>query len=462
MDLEANERKLICLSSSADMDIYPSNSRTFFCNKCPLTIRPRSPDDNLYVRLLAVGLSVDTAQDPQPGHVKVHLYQVGEQLEPTAAGGDFNRLLGGFTHPSPHYSGRLKKRGEDGRVPQSRDGEPAQPHYPYTYKSFGYTPHLVLRHTNIDHFQVLLTDSNNQRFRVERGAATLLLLEVVSEAAVMDRGSFNVTCRSYQPALYPDNTLNRFTVPLPEMFELRNYEMTLLNVVYPQYMTEDCHTSIRVEDEIYDVDLQNIDNLDAWIATVNRDLARGELGKQLRLEKVEYEMDISGRRFHRLALIRRRLPPGQQQANYLQVGLSWNFLRLAGAKDANRALLMMTMGQRVEFEDTPSLDNVLPNPVAILMSDAVNPGAVGNELKPVFTCVEVKHQWFSDATLLESTSMMYEPAHLHYTDVKPTPFSSISFEFNNPGHQLTPRNFRGHHPTDAISVTIAFRPKRLT
>jgi len=459
MELQENGRRLICLSSSSNLDIFPNNYRTFFSNKCPLTIKSNNPDENLYVRLLAIGLSVDTAQDPQPGHVKVHLYQVGEQLEP-AFGQDFNRLLGGFTHPDPRYS-NLRKRQDNGRVAQARDGEAPQPHYPYTYKTFGYTPHLTLRHSNVDQFQVLLTDSNNRRFRVERGAATVVLLEVVSEADVMDRGSFNVTCRSYQPTLYPGNTLNRFTVPLPEMFELKNYEMTLLNVVYPQYMTEVCITSIRVENEIYDVSLQNIDTLDDWIDTVNVDLARGVFGKELRVEKAEYEMDISGRRFYRVALIRRRLPHGQQQSNYLQVGLSWNFLRVAGAKDANFTLLMMTMGQRVEFEDTPSLDNVLPNPVAMLMCDAVKPGVVGNELKPVFTCVEVKHQWFNDATILENTTTLYEAPHLHYTDVKQTPFSSISFEFNNPGQHLTLRNFQSRHPDDAISVTVAFRPKRM-
>ena len=492
MDFDGGARKNVCLVSCNDTDIFPGNSRVFFSNKCPGTLHSKNPDEVLFVRMKAIGLAVDVAQQLQPGYVRVHLYEVGEQLEPSHGQQHFNRMLGGFTHPEPEffYQEELLKQEQQLRQLKGEKRE-EDVRYPYTFKTFGYTPHLALRYSNIDKFQVLLTDAHNQRFRVERGPPTILFLEVLSESEVMDKGSFNVSCRSTQKEIYPNNTLHRFTVPLPEMFDLQNYEVTLLNVIYPPGLTEECITSMRVENEVYDINLHNIKDISTWVKTMNKDLKLGHYGRELRFVAHLVRDLVTGQRKRHISLVRLPKPPGEQQNNFLQVRLSWSLLRMLGQTDANLALLMLTVNQRVDFDSDPSLNNILPNPVALLMCDIVKPGIIGKHMRHLLGCVGVKHRWFDspqinvddssnnnnndnndnsnnnnnnnkkDKKNMTLTTKMYEPAHLHYVDVKETPFSSISFEFINPTLDLSERAFRSVNPDDSITVTLAFRPKRI-
>jgi len=427
----------VCLISSNNLNLFPRNSRTRFTNRFSSTIKNQNQDELLFVRLRAVGLAIDLQQPEQPGYVKVQLWQVGEQLE----GHGFNRLLGGFEHPAEEAHIR---RGEQ--------------HFGYTYKTFAYTPFLPLRYKSLDQFQILLTDVKNKRIRIEQGPPTVVLLEIQSESEMSDRGSFSITCHSSKLDTYPSNNLSAFTSPLPEMFDLKKYEVALLSVVYPNDMGENCTAIIHVENEEYVINLQDVPNVYSLAYEVNTAMAKGDLGREL-----EFEVIRTADGEQRMTLTRRLLPHAEhlQQKKFLHVTLSWTFLKVLGDAQSSNRLLMLVPGEKITFSQTPCLDNVWPNPVAMLMCDVIKPGWVGDHMKQLLTCVPVKHKSFeTEQQQLRTMAKLHEPAHLHYVDVKETPFNSISFQFVNPGDGMHQREFTlDPASSECITISLSFRPK---
>jgi len=428
MELEEGDKRTVCLVSCNNLELYPSNSRTHFINHFATVITNQTQSQTLYARLKAVGLAVDRTQPRQPGYVKVQLYEIANQLQ----GRGFNRLLGGFEHPQDSTS-------------------------TYTYTTFGDTPFLPFRESNLDQLHVVLTDVNDKNFRIEQGPPTIVLIEVVSESIMEDEGSFTVTCRSNDSNnVYTHNKPAHFTSALAEMFDLNKYEVCLLNVVYPNIMTETCKVTIRVEDEFYIVNLKDdVFDLESFLFKVNMEMGKGFFGQELR-----FSVTRNAEQETRVQLRRERMPFGayKHQKPHLQVSFSWIFLQILGQTNSYNSLLMMAVGQKILFDSKPSYQSAKPGPMAMLMCDAVKAGWVGNKMRPLLTCLPVKLQ-DRQADQLEST--IYQPPHLHYVDVKETPFSNITFEFVNPGQGMLTRDFLIDSASDeSVTVTLSFRPKR--
>ncbi len=440
MELESNTRINVCLISSNNLDFHPNNTRTSFANNFSDNIRNKKEGESLFVRLQAIGLAIDWNQDTQPGYVKVQLWEVGEQLE----GEGFNRLLAGFEHPV-----------EGVHVPTGENS------IGFTYKTFAYTPFLPLRYNSLNRFEILLTDVNNRPFRIEQGPPTVVLLEVIAESEMTDRGSFNITCQSRSNTTYPSNTYSFFKSPLPEMFDLKNYEVALLNVVFPNDLSENCMTYICVEEERYYLNLQDVASIEEWVFSMNRELSKGETAQELKFLPTHDAQSNQSR----LVLQRERMPDGAHvgQKPFLHITMSWSLLKLLGETRSTNSLLMLAPGEKIQFTREPSLENVWPNPVALLMCDAVKSSLVGNSLKPLLSCVSVKHEAFQARNEENLKVRMYEPSHIHYVDVKDTPFNTISFEFLNPGEGMHRREFILNSGSDeCVTVTLCFRPKKLT
>ena len=431
MELEESDKRSVCLVSTNNMDLFPSNSRTHFINHLATVIRNQTQTQTLYARLKAVGLAVDRTQPSQPGYVKVQLYEIANQLQ----GRGFNRLLGGFEHP--------------------QDGTST-----YTYKTFGDTPFLPFREPNLAQLHVILTDVNDKRFRIECGPPTIILIEVVSESIMEDEGSFTVTCRSNDSDnVYTHNKPGHFTSALAEMFDLNNYEVCLLNVVYPNIMTETCKATICVEDEFYIVDLKDdVTDLESFLFKINMEMSKGFFGQELRFGVIR-----NARQEKRVQLTRERMPYGadKHQRPHLQVTFSWIILQILGQTNSYNSLLMMAVGQKILFDSKPSYQSAKPAPIAMLMCDAVKAGWVGNKMRPLLTCLPVTVQEREAGQAAQVESTIYQPPHLHYVDVKGTPFSNITFEFVDPGQGMLTRDFRIDSASDeSVTVTLSFRPKR--
>ena len=292
----------VCLISTGNLDLYPLNCRTYFTNSVPLSLSHHR-DQDLYVRLRSVGLSYDTDK-PAPGYVKVQLNEVEEQASGFK---NYNRVLGGFEYPPPNLSFQN-----------------------YVFKTFGTEqPYLPLRMRLLSQLQVLITDNDNVRIDVESGAPTVVLLEIVAEDEMRENNSFCVTCNSYQPDTYLGNTLSQFTCPLPETIELKDYEVALTSVVFPPQMSEQSVAQFMVETELYSYNLLEYKLFSDLIDTINSDLEKNQLGRELKFVRQVYRNE-TGRTTVSMSLRRRKLPAGEQQNNFLQVRFSWVFNQIMG------------------------------------------------------------------------------------------------------------------------------------
>ena len=421
----------VCLSSSSNLDIFPNNNRTFFTNTLPVSMSNHEQKE-IFVRVKSVGLAIDPAQPPV-GYVKIQLFEVEEQASGFRK---FDRVLGGFEYPG---------KNEDGSN--------------YVFKTFGAeTPFLPLRFQILNQLRILITDINDKRINLDSGGPTIVYLEIVTEDEMRDQNSFCITCSSNQPDLFISNTLAKFTCPLPEMIELHDYEVALINVVYPPLMREESVIEFQVENEMYSYNLLDYSSITNLIRAINTDLQKMPLGRELQFVRRAFK-SAEGRTTMCVGIKRGRAPVGVPQANYLQIKFTWAFNQVLGEYKNLQNVLMLRAGEIYVFSGEPNLYAVLPNPVALLTCDAVTPSLVGGELKPLLNCVPVKLQAIYNVQGGVGVKM-HEPKHLHYVNVKETPFDSISFEFLNPGLKLYPRIFHSDNPLDCVSITLAFRPKR--
>ena len=439
MSIRSTDRpRTVCLISSLDSHIFPFNSRSFFSNSfvSPLA----NPDQTeFYVTVRCVGLSVDTRVqvDGGPGCCKVQLYEVEEQ----ASGTTYDRCLTSFPYPAVTEATRI---GNDN----------------YNFHTFDRAPFLPLRLEVLDKLTILFTDENDQKLTITSGSPSVVLLELLSGDEMTERHSFNITCRSLQYQLYEQNTLSKFTAPLQEMLHLKDYEVALLNVVFPSDMYEACVGSFRVEDEVYNYDLANMVSVQQLLDAVNADLRRGVYGNEIRF----YQVGVGGivQPPGRVQIYRRQnLPPtlaGQQDV--IRVQFSWGFARAMGDLAGLAPDALMMRGHSFFFPVPADLELAKPNPVALLTCDVVKPSILGGELDQLLNVVPVRlQQWAGNRQA--ARTMMYEPASIHYQDVKETPFDSLSFQFLTPGNRVGKRMFMTRDPqNNCVIVTLGFRPKK--
>lgn len=428
-----SQRFTVCLISTSNLDLFPTNTRTFFTNTVPLALS-NFEQKELYVRLRSVGLSVDKSK-PAPGYVKIQLHEMEEQASGYKK---YDRVLGGFEYP------------QDSGFEN------------YVFKTFGIDePFLPLRIQIVSQLRIIVTDVHDRIIDIESGAPTVILLEVVTEDEMREQNSFCVTCTSYQPDMFVGNTLGHFTCPLPETIELKNYEVALSSVVFPTQMTEECTAHFQVEEELYVYNLMEMADIGTLMKKMNRDLQYGDFGRELKFIRRLYRND-AGRTALAIALVRKEADEEEdyKQQPYLQVRMSWTFSRVMGELENRQRMLMLKPGERYIFSGgEPTLFAAIPNPVAILSCDAVQTSWVGGQLLPILNCVPIRIGILYDVAGGTAVKM-HEPNHLHYVNVKETPFDTISFQFLNPGVSLEQRLFTSPDRTDAIVITLAFRPKR--
>lgn len=437
---ESDTRTLIYLLSSSNLDVFPDNSRSFFANRFARSLANRV-SKSYFVRLRSIGLS-SRPREPRKGYLNVNLYEVEQQH----SGLEYNRRLGGFRYPPPpEYTSDGEKKPQE-----------------YVYKEFNRSPFLPLRFQVLDSLRVLLTDDQDKQVDLRYGPPTVVVLEVVTEEEMTEQRNFTITCSSRQPKTYLGNTLVNFTCPLPEMMDLKNYEVTVLNILYPHYMTEDCVAQMMVENELYEFNLADFATPKHWLDAINGQLVNGGYGKEIKFVPAAGWRQVTPTVGHRIpsARIQRRLLQGGgvQQKEELAVRFNWVFSRAMGEVKSYTSILMLKPGESFFFNTKPDVKKAHATPVSLLECDVVKPCLVGDQVKQVIGLVPVK--FFNPKLEETEQDVLYEPSHLHYTDVKEIPFDSISFKFNNLNKQVYDRVFKSPQDEDAIVVTLSFRPKR--
>ncbi len=448
-------RRCVCLFSNCSLDHFPGNSRTSFAN---LFATPISNTNNstFFVRLRGLGMAVNPLMHPRwintVRYIKVQLSEVEEQISGFKR---FNRSLGGLNYPP--------QRGKDGDLIHRRD---------FFFRSFQNTPFLPLSFSILRQLRVTLTDENDQHFFLDYGAPTTVWLEILTEEEMRDETNFTITCYSFQPEIFANNTLSRFTCPLPESMELKSYEVALAGVIFPFKMREVCSAYLSIENRTFEFDIFKFRTGEDFLAYVNHELEKDPKGKEFKFIKWSAREAYTGQPSWHTVLQRVQNPPDQEQKDMVRVSLSWNFSLVVGDVQHSANVLMVKPGEKIHFGHSgqvANLDRALPNPLALLMCDIVTDSWVGSDRKPLLACLPIKNDAWVQHKLkgvyswgkYKGITWSYEPEHLHYVDVKSLPFHSISFEFTNMAmNNIQEKTFLPYGRDDTMIVSLIFRPKK--
>jgi hypothetical protein len=441
-----HSRRHICLLSNNCLDVFPQNRRTSFCNLLAVPIY-NSANTTFFVRLRGIGVGFNSYRPAinNPKYINISLFELEEQVSGLRRE---NRNIGGIPYP-----------------PKEADVDLVRKDYIYT--TVRNAPYLPLRFNVLQRLQVVLTDEKGQRFSIGYGPATIVLLEIIPEEEMREEGSFTVTCYSLQPETYNHNQLARFTCPMPETFELKNYEVALTNILYPTGMEEEVIAQIMIESEVFSFNLHKFKSALLFFSAVNAEIAKNSAyGKEIRFKPYGARDYFGANSYH--MTVKRVALDGQEQKPHLSVRLNYIAWRVVGEAMENAHVLMLKPGEMVHFGrpgQKPDIAYAIPSPIAMLLCDVVEKSWVGSELHPLLTCLPVKHGWTVNYKVGQADKEItwnYEPDNPHYVDVKGTPFDSISFSFNNAGvKNMVERVFKAKDPqNDTIMITLSFRPKK--
>lgn len=197
------------MMANGSLNYFTDNSLTKFSNIVPPLIKMKFSANPLFVRLRRLIISHKLIEDtPNIDYIKIHL----SQLEPKVNNSKFDKCLAVCKFPPSEISGE------------------------YAIQDFENSPFYELQSDELHMLSLFITDSENDQLQLDEGPTTIAVLEISD----MDyTKQFTITCRShnnYEKNLYP-NTLSKFRVRLPSEFHLNNWEVSLLNMIFPPDLT---------------------------------------------------------------------------------------------------------------------------------------------------------------------------------------------------------------------------------
>lgn len=415
----------VCLLSTGSLADFPYNTRTHFINQLPTAIKTQSSDRKIYVRLRAIAISClqDRVMlaDANSNYLKVSI----SELEDQRVDRGFDRCAGGFEYPPKT------------ELVQNTN---------YAYHVFSRTPYLRLRFSEITRLEVRIVNLAGELVEgIYSGPPTLVLLDVSDS---MNSNNFTITCNSRQPELFVNNTLSNFTSPLHSEMDLSNYQVALVNVMYPPTFTERTVATMTIDSTRFTYIMDEFTHTDEFIAHVQQDLRNSRFGNLLSFKMYNY-----GWKKGRLGLGRERGAINRNFKKKMVVSFSNTFTIACGQQHDFRGATVLIPGHTIVFRGQPNIDLVKPNPVATLHCDIVQSGVVGNKMANLLACVPV----MTDRT--SGRRRLYEAPQLMYYDVVSRPFNSISFTFTNPGGGNRAFATDENEMYDNLTVTLSFRLK---
>lgn len=416
----------ICLLSTASLGDFPYNTRTHFINQLPSAIRTQEADKHLYIRLRAIAISClqdrEMLLDPNSDYLKVNVSELEQQIVDRG----YDHCAGGFEYPP--------------RSDLARNTN-------YAFHIFSRTPYLRLRFGEITRLEVTITNSIGRVVDgIYSGPPTIILFDVTRN---MRDENFTITCNSNHPDLFVNNSLTSFTSPLHTEMDLSNYQVALVNVLYPPTMYEQALATMFIDDVQFNYVLDDFTHTEDFILQVQQDLAASKFAEMLEFKIYNY-----GWRAGRWGLGRkwgRRFNRGYKKK--MIVRFSNTFTLAMGQRHDFRGTTILTPGKAIIFKGQPNINLAKSNPIAALHCDIVKSGVIGNKVSNLLSCVPV----MTDRTM--GRRRLYEAAQLIFYDVVSRPINSLTFLFTNPdgGNRSFKTQEEAVH--ENISITLTFRKK---
>lgn len=404
------------MSSENSLDVYSDNTSSNFSNVLP-KILTTERDEKMYIKLVGIGMS-NICKHPL-SYVNVHL----KELEPQRAGREFNQIIGGFAYPLEESDAVVG----------------------YGLHTFKHPVLLPLKFEELDSLQVRLSDEFNQDIELDQQFSTLIWFEITDEGM---EDQFVMACTSRHPTLYPSNELGEFTVPLPSVLNLPNYEVALLNVLYPPSISDaERNVSFTVEgnnvaDEFV-FDLSMYRTTEDFVEAVQ--------------EKLRYsvwhgmvEFDFSTHRSRRGRVYFYYTNMGI--FDYIKIVPSRNFTLACGQLQQPLGEIKLTPNGGYIFKGVANIFFGMPHPIAMIECDIIKP--------TVTTGDHANLLQFAPVLKSDGESKLYEPERLIFHAVVDRPITSVKFTFREPNG--VKKELQADNPEHFMLINLQFRMKKMS
>jgi hypothetical protein len=399
--------QIITLSSNASQSIFPHNSLSSFSARIPIRINQEGGITVKHVRLKSLQIhTVLETPDVHSGYIKVQLNQVRYQISDST----YERTLGTLKFP------------------------PEKTYADYGVIEFKNSPTLSLVDTPITVFSVEIKNSIGEQLKLARGPPTILELEIMT---TNKREEFIIHCSSSHDNMYPNNTLSEFTSPIPAELNVENYNVALLNVVFPPAMSEKSVAKLYINDDYYMFTLNNYDTTNDFI----RDVARRVREKYSTV--VKFGRSEDGRVHFKRS--------GQEPETEVRIKFSKEFQISCGHLRNLKPSYHLQPRESLIFEGIADIASGLHSPLAMIYCDLIESNIVGDVYGPLLRIVPVKY------TESLSTNSMYEPENLTFHTIGRSSISSIGFHLKDLAGR--DRNFSTLNANDSLIITLLFRHK---
>lgn len=403
----------IVLSSYANCDVFPRNTRTRFTNRLPAVLSNRS-QQQFHVRLCLLAFSNDPGGENTSSYLEVHLREIESQRSGTGS----TESIGGFTFPLPE---RLSEN--------------------YGVYNFTRSPYLPIKFQQLTSLEVIIVDrEGNEPAPYEKGPPTLVWIEMTDKSV---EEQFTIQCFSRQPYLFPANQLGAFTASIPSELELNGWEVALQQVIYPPRM-EDVASEARVtiNEETYSFNLRNFAEPDDFVEAVSQAVARGAYGRALQF----------GKRGGYIYFRRRATGDVAEDGRIIDITPSKTFCMACGQTTVPRRTTRINVGHMFTFRGKVGIRQALPNPIAMLTCDLVKTNVLAGSKALVLQAVPLK------IGMETHSPRLYEPPNLIYQPVQSKPFNLVRFSFLEPDGRE--KELVADNEEEGIIISLVFRKRK--
>lgn len=444
--------RVIVISSNLCTDVFQTNNLTNFANYFSPIIA--SPGKTFSVKLRSIAISLDVyirterihfggeagsalnvyrPTEKFPGYLQVLLQEVRGQI----SGEGYTHSLGGVAFPPT----------SDSIVTPF-----------YAFHQWKHSVFLPLKTNRIDSFRINIVDADEKPIIFGGQIPTTIELELSEE---MDQNAeFTITCSSYQPTIFPGNTLGQFSCPLPQPMNLQNYEVALASVVYPPELRDDLFITIGMTSPIsksIKINASLYRNTGDLVAGIQMEMREAGLE-----DYVRFKLSGNGRRKKRHSFF---VSVTDMRA---VVDVNLNFLHFVGQSvDLHNRFIFNKTGAKKRFtEGWIDMANMQTTPTALLECNILKSSPMGQGYSPLLQCIAVKTSLIERdiSPLMKKWTnlkdLIYEPNSLLYTDVKPIPFQAIQFTFRNTDGTI--KQLKAPtivNEVQRIIISLVFRPK---
>lgn len=406
--------QLITLTSNASLNAYPNNSLSKFVTHLPLALNQPGGIIARYIRLKSVKMHTQLqTPDPYSGYIKIQLDEVEGQRNSVI----YERTLGTLKFP------------------------PNKKFHEYSIHEFKNAPVLKLVSTPITSFSALITNTLGTQLQLSYGPPTILELEVME---VLENNEFVIHCSSFQPTMFDSNTLSTFACPMPSEVTVKDYDVALLNIVYPPGLQEDSIAKLTIEKVVYTFVLNSYDSTDDFIDDVHNKLEDSQYGQYVTFGRVE-----KGPRKNSVQFTRNKT---RGAPFVLKIKLSKEFQLACGYMLNLSPIHMLKRGGKLAFQGLPDVLSGIHSPLTMVYCDIIKSSIIGDVHGPLLRIVPVLYGKNN------TVNSMYEPDNLSFHSVDKQTFSSIGFHLKDPAGRE--RNFRTSSDSDMVIITLLFRRRK--